>query len=132
MEDSAHSILVMDDERIIRNLAASILSRLGYNVTTCANGEEAISYYKIAFESGSPFFVVIMDLIVYGGMGGIDAANEILRIDPHANLVVCSCCADEAAMENPHHYGFQSSIPKPYTIAQIKESLVCRGQVYRH
>jgi len=132
MEDSAHSILVMDDERTIRNLAASILSRLGYHVTTCANGEEAINYYKTAFESGSPFFVVIMDLIVYGGMGGIDAANEILRLDPQANLVVCSCYTDESAMENPHLFGFQSSIPKPYTIAQIKESLVCLGKSHPH
>jgi CheY-like chemotaxis protein len=125
MTDSAHSILVMDDERVILDLAESLLLRLGFNVTTCVNGEEAIMHYKAAVASGTPFLVVIMDLTIYGGMGGLDAAKEILCIDPQAKLVVCSGNVDDAVVTNPQLYGFQVSLPKPYTINQLKQILNC-------
>lgn len=127
MENTAHSILVMDDERVILDLAKSLLPHLGFNVTTCLNGEEAIMHYKAAVESGTPFFMVIMDLTIYGGMGGLDAAKEILSIDPQAKLVVCSGNVDDKAVTNPQIYGFQASLPKPYTINQLKQTLgLCR------
>jgi len=123
MENTAHSILVMDDERVILDLAKSLLSHLGFNVTTCTNGEEAIIHYKSAVESGTPFFAVIMDLTIYGGMGGLDAAKKILSIDPQAKLVVCSGNVDDSVVTNPQFYGFKVSLPKPYTINQLKQTL---------
>ena len=74
----AVSVLVMDDEEIIRDLAMDIFGYLGYRVTTCINGEEAILLYKTAMESGAPFSAVIMDLTIPGGMGGKEAAQQIL------------------------------------------------------
>ena len=64
------SILVMDDDEIIRDIASSILTHLGYEVTTCDKGEEAIELYKISMESGAPFLAIFMDLTIPGGLGG--------------------------------------------------------------
>lgn len=64
------SILVMDDEEMIREIASEILDYLGYQPTTCVTGEEAVALYKAAGESGTPFSAVIMDLTIQGGMGG--------------------------------------------------------------
>ena len=72
------TVLVMDDDEMIRTMAAVLLERLGYNATTCVNGEEAIELYRHAKESGSPYLTVIIDLMILGGMGGKDAAKQIL------------------------------------------------------
>ncbi len=49
----------MDDEEMIRNIAATMLTHLGYQVTTCASGEETIDLYNAAMETGNPFVAVI-------------------------------------------------------------------------
>lgn len=74
------SILIMDDDEIIRDIAASILTYLGYEVTTCASGDKAVELYKTSMESGMPFLTVIMDLTIPGGVGGKEAAEQILSL----------------------------------------------------
>ncbi len=76
------SILVMDDEELVRDVAGQILETLGYQVQLAANGAEAIELYKKAGESAKPFDVVLMDLTIPGGMGGREAVRELLKIDP--------------------------------------------------
>jgi two-component system, cell cycle sensor histidine kinase and response regulator CckA len=123
IEHKSYCILVMDDEKMIRDLAASMLKFLGYNAITCSNGEEAIALYKIAHESGSPFLTVVMDLTIFGGMGGKDAAQQILLINPSAKLIVSSGYSDDPVMADHKGYGFQALLPKPYTISDIARVL---------
>jgi two-component system, cell cycle sensor histidine kinase and response regulator CckA len=119
----ANSVLVMDDEECIRTLAASMLSHLGYNAVTCANGEEAISRYQAALTSGHSYLGVIMDLTVAGGMGGKDAAGQILFIDPGATLIVSSGYSDDPVMANHTRYGFRALLPKPYGLIEMARVL---------
>ena len=121
---SGRPILVMDDEAIIRNIVASMLKHLGYTATTCATGEEAIELYRTAKESGTPYFTVIMDLTVFGGMGGKDAAKQILLIDPNAKLIVSSGYSDDPVMADHKSFGFCLSLPKPYRSSDMAEILV--------
>jgi two-component system, cell cycle sensor histidine kinase and response regulator CckA len=120
---SIHSILVMDDEKSIRDVTASMLKYLGYEVTTCANGEDAIELYRNAKESGTPYLAVIMDLIIYGGMGGEDAAKQILHIDSNAKLIVSSGYLENPAMVDHQSFGFCGSLPKPYKSSDLAEAL---------
>ena len=53
-------------------------------VETCRDGAAALALYKAATAERTPFSVAIMDLTVPGGMGGKEAAEQILAIDPHA------------------------------------------------
>jgi two-component system, cell cycle sensor histidine kinase and response regulator CckA len=108
------SVLVMDDDEMIRDMAAMLLKRLGYIATTCVNGEEAIALYRNAKESGTPYLTVIIDLMIIGGMGGKDAAKQILCIDPGARLIVSSGNSADPAMADYKSYGFHASLPKPY------------------
>jgi len=123
MDRVAHSVLVMDDEKIIRDLVASMLEHLGYNVTTCVNGEEAIERYCNAKESGNPYLTVIMDLTIFGGMGGKDAARQILHIDPNARLIVSSGYSDDPVMADHKRYGFHTLLPKPYKVSDMSKAL---------
>jgi CheY-like chemotaxis protein len=117
------SLLVMDDEEMIRELAAAMLDDLGYRVTVCANGEEAVALYKSAFESGMPFSAVIMDLTIPGGMGGREAAALLRDIDPQARLIVSSGYSNDPIMADYRQYGFSSVVLKPYGIDEIGKAL---------
>lgn len=113
------SILVMDDEEIIREMTVEILGYFGYQATTCLNGAEAIELYSAARESGAPFSAVIMDLTIPGGMGGKEAAEYILALDPKACLIVSSGYSNDPIMSDYGSYGFAGAVAKPYTIKQL-------------
>jgi two-component system, cell cycle sensor histidine kinase and response regulator CckA len=108
------AVLVMDDEEMIRALATLTLAHAGYTVQTCENGEEAIALYRRAQNDGVPFTATIMDLTIPGGMGGVQAARQILAFDPEAVLIVSSGYAEDPVMANCQQYGFKAAIEKPY------------------
>jgi CheY-like chemotaxis protein len=119
-----YSVLVLDDEEIIRNLAQAMIECLGYGVTTCATGEEAVELYARARASGTPFLTAIMDLTIHGGMGGKDAAAQILLAYPDARLIVSSGYSDDPVMANHTKYGFHCVLAKPYRLADMANVLV--------
>jgi PAS domain S-box-containing protein len=117
------SILVMDDEETVLDVARETVGFLGYQVTVCANGEEAIVLYKESHESGSPFMAVILDLTITNGMGGVEAAKRILEIDPDARLIVSSGLSFDAVMTEYRDYGFCAAITKPYRADELGSKL---------
>ena len=116
-------VLVMDDEEMLRTLTSRLLTHLGYQVATCANGEEAIALYTAAKEEGTPFSAVIMDLTVPGGMGGKEAARHILAFDPEAKLIVSSGYSNDQALSEYRKYGFCGAVLKPYQVTELAEAL---------
>lgn len=122
-EHTGGSILIMDDEEMVIKVASSMLAYLGYNVTTCSNGEETIDHYKASMDSNTPFLAVIMDLTIPGGMGGKQAAEQILSQFPNACLIVSSGYSNDPIMSNYCDYGFSGAIAKPYNIQKFKEML---------
>jgi len=112
-------VLVMDDEALIRNLATQLLQHLGYGVTSCTNGEDAITLYSAAMESGAPFLAAIIDLTIPGGMGGKEAAHRILAIDPAARLIVSSGYSSDPVMADFVSHGFCAAMVKPYRASDL-------------
>jgi PAS domain S-box-containing protein len=117
------SVLVMDDEEMIRDLASEILKYLGYQVTTCADGDEAILLYRTAMESGEPFHAAIMDLTIPGGVGGMEAARQIRAIDPEACLIVSSGYSNDQILAEYEAHGFSGVVAKPYTVSELGQVL---------
>lgn len=116
-------ILIMDDQELILDLAKAMLSSMGYKTITAGNGAEAIEIYREAFQSSEPFDMVIVDLTVPGGLGGVETIPELLKIDPQAKVVVSSGYSNDPIMANYKEYGFCGVITKPYTMAQLSELL---------
>ncbi len=119
------SILIMDDEEMVTKVASSMLAYLGYKVTTCSDGEETIERYTASMDSDTPFLAVIMDLTIPGGVGGKQAAEQILSHFPNACLIVSSGYSNDPIMSNYRDYGFSGAIAKPYNIQKFKEALGC-------
>ena len=122
-EAAIRSILVMDDEEMLRNLAQMMLERLGHKVETVKDGMEAIETYKKHMDSGQPFDGVILDLTIKGGMGGEQAIKELIKVDPGVKAIVCSGYFNDPLMANYEKHGFRGAMAKPYQKADLERVL---------
>ena len=116
-------VLIMDDDPGIRDLTKVLLTRSGYQVSVAAEGREALKTYAEAKADGRPFHVTIMDLTIAQGMGGREAIQELLALDPSAHAVVCSGYSDDPVMADYQAYGFKARIPKPFSGDELKRVL---------
>jgi CheY-like chemotaxis protein len=113
------SVLVMDDDELVRSVASGMLSDLGYEVQVAVDGEDAVSRYRKASTEGQPFDVVILDLTVRGGMGGLEAIRALLEFDPQVRAVVSSGYSNDMVIEKYADHGFKSVLPKPYRMDEM-------------
>src|SRR5581483_4778982 len=101
----------------------AMLELLGYEVALARDGAQAISLYQEARADGRPFSAVIMDLVIPGGMGGKEAAQRLLRIDPGARLVVASGYSQDPVMSSFAEHGFAAVLAKPFDMDRLGDVL---------
>ncbi|MBN1793030.1 response regulator [Candidatus Woesearchaeota archaeon] len=110
-------IIVVDDS----NLIAAVISHFakGYDceILTARDGEEAIERYK----SEKPD-LVFLD-IKMPKMNGIQALEEIRKIDPEAKVVMCTALKEKAQEEKAKALGACGYITKPFTKEDITSIL---------
>ncbi|MEW6720399.1 MAG: ATP-binding protein [Thermodesulfobacteriota bacterium] len=116
-------VLLMDDEDTVRDVAGEMLERLGYAPRFARTGEEAIEMY--AREAGGPgaFDLVILDLTVPGGMGGMEASRRLLEDFPDARIIVSSGRVNDPAMLSPGMHGLAGAAAKPYRLEELSRVL---------
>jgi PAS domain S-box-containing protein len=107
-------VLVMDDERDIREMIRDILSRHGYEVEVAADGRASVDMYARAMREAKGFDLVILDLTVPGGTGGAWALRELKKLDPHVVAIVSSGYSDHAELTHFEEHGFSGMVAKPY------------------
>ena len=119
------TIIVMDDEEVIRSTVGKMLESLGYAAVCKSNGRDAIDFYVAEVKAHRGCAAMIFDLTIPGAMGGIDAVTEIRKMDAGAKVpvFVMSGYADNSVMKNPVEYGFVASISKPFTVDELSEML---------
>jgi len=116
-------VLFMDDEEPIRLMAAVLLGRLGLDPTIAGDGAEAVQHFRKAHAEGRPFDVVVMDLTVPGGMGGLEALHEMRAIDPGVRAVVSSGYSSDPVLADFRAHGFRGMVAKPYRITDLAAAL---------
>ena len=116
-------VLVMDDEEMIRDVAAGLIRHLGYGCDLAAEGEAGVALYAGAMAEGRPYGLVIVDLQVAGGKGGLEMAAEILALDPQARILASSGNPQDPAMRGYREWGFSGTVAKPYSVPQLAEVL---------
>ena len=116
-------ILVLDDEEFIRSLLVHALSAFGFKALASSHGAEAIELFEVAQKSGRPFDGLIMDIHIRNGMGGVEAMNRLLEIDPGVKAMVSSSDINHPAMINYKDYGFKGFLTKPYSFKELQQEL---------
>ncbi|MEW5803653.1 MAG: MEDS domain-containing protein [bacterium] len=128
-------ILVMDDQESVRDAIGQMLMYLGYQVVLTAGGSEAVELYTKGKEAGLPFDVVILDLTVPGGMGGIEAVKMLHEVDHEVKAIVSSGYANDPIMAEYQQYGFCGVIVKPYNVRDLgkmlKKVFMKKGNIYK-
>ncbi len=117
------NILIMDDEAMVRDIARDLLVHLGFQVWTVSNGQDAVESYREKMKSESPFDVVIMDLTIPGGMGGKEAIQRLLEIDPQVKGIVSSGYSNDPVMAEYEKYGFTGMVHKPFEIDELLKTI---------
>jgi len=109
------TILVVDDDKMIRDLAVEMLSQSGYTVITAPSGETAIEAFR---KQSNRIALVILDLIM-PGMDGKRCLYELLRFNPEARIIIASGYVDQELGTEMLKLGAKGLVGKPYDIARM-------------
>jgi len=112
-------ILVMDDEEMVRHVAARTLTYLGYEVDVTSHGEQALAHYAEALAASRPYRAVLMDLTIPDGMGARETIAHLLKIDPSARAIVSTGYSNDPILADYQRLGFRGAIMKPFDILQL-------------
>ncbi|MEI7891658.1 MAG: PAS domain S-box protein [Myxococcales bacterium] len=116
-------VLVMDDEELIQATAKALFEELGYDVVLAKDGAEALVQYSRQLELGAPVDLVILDLTIPGGMGGLECIRGLQGLDPNVKAVVSSGYSNDPVMSDFRSHGFAGVIVKPYRLEELQKLL---------
>jgi PAS domain S-box-containing protein len=113
------TVLLVDDEDLVREFGERILTRSGYTVITATNGEEALQMYT---RQNDHIALVILDLLM-PKMGGKDCLKRLLEIDSHAKVLIASGYAGDTSTKEILELGAKGFIAKPIKVRQMLEAV---------
>jgi CheY-like chemotaxis protein len=119
----AETMVLVEDDTEVRDMAQEILQQHGYTVLVAANGHEALQY---GAQHDGPIHMLLTD-VVMPGMSGRELADRLARIRPAIHVLYMSGYTDEALS----HHGVldpgTALLPKPFTphglIQKVREVL---------
>jgi PAS domain S-box-containing protein len=105
------TVLLVEDEEMVRNLARDILRQAGHTVLEARHGSEAI---RICEQYGAPIHLIVTD-VVMPEMGGIELMRRIKSLRPHVKFLYISGYTDDALIRQGIRTDEVSYLPKPFT-----------------
>ncbi len=115
---SGESILVVDDFEAQRQIAAEMLEKLGYRVTTVSSGEEAIAYMH---EHKAD--LLVLDMIMDPGIDGLETYRKILKIRPGQKSIIASGYSESVRVKEALELGAGTYVKKPYLLKKIGRAI---------
>jgi PAS domain S-box-containing protein len=112
-------VLLMDDDENVRRMTKRLLESNGFEVVESPDGALAVTEYDRARGAGEPFRAVILDLVVRGGLGGVETLAKLREIDPMVKAIVVSGYSDDPVMADCRLFGFLEAVAKPFTTEEI-------------
>jgi PAS domain S-box-containing protein len=109
------TILVVDDEDLVRELAKRMLSKAGYTILAASNCREALDVYK---KNKGSISLVILDLIM-PEIGGQQCLDELLKIEPEVKVLVASGYAGDSSSRQAIARGAKGFISKPFRVKNL-------------
>jgi CheY-like chemotaxis protein len=113
----------MDDEEIVRNSMQLMLEDCGHHVTSVKHGEECLKAYAQGLKDKEYFDIIILDLTISGGKGGIWTMEQILKLNPSARAIAASGYSHDNTLSNYKQIGFYAVLQKPFEIDTLNQCL---------
>ena len=108
------SILIVDDVKEQREIAAKMLCELGYLVDTAASGEEAVAYLERVSVD-----LLVLDMYMEPGMDGLDTYRQALKLQPRQKAVITSGYAETWRVKEAQILGAGTYVRKPFFLNDI-------------
>lgn len=112
---NGETVLVVEDDPSVREVTVDRLQHLGYRFLVAQDGNQALSILT----AGTPVDVLLSDVVMPGGLTGIELVDLVRRDYPSIKLILCSGYAQDHKALNP-------TIPwlrKPYTLSELAQAL---------
>jgi len=113
------TILIVDDEPMILELAEEFLQRLGYKVLTAGNGKQALK--KLAEHPNID--LLFTDVLMPGGINGYELAEQAVESYPDIKVLLTSGYTNRAGTHNAQEHFNANLLGKPYTQAELAKKL---------
>jgi PAS domain S-box-containing protein len=113
------TILVVEDEPIVRRTTLAALTQYGFEVRAAENGAVAVEMFE---EMADQISLVLLD-VVMPVMGGEEALGHIKRIRPDVPVVICSGHNEVESIERFSRSDVDGILTKPYVVKQLVEKL---------
>jgi DNA-binding response OmpR family regulator len=113
-EGAAAKILVVDDEREIRDMIGEFLQRRGYRVRTAADGEEALEAL-----GAEPFDMILLDVYM-PGVNGIQLLERLAKSGRSSGVIVLTACQDQHLLKATLDLGAFEVLTKPVDLEQLE------------
>lgn len=113
------TILVIDDEEVVRRAAGSALERYGYTVILAENGQEGVDLFRRLAET---ILLVVLDMTM-PLMSGEETLHQLQSIRPGLIVILSSGFNEAEAARRFTGQQFAGFIQKPYTATQLAEQI---------
>jgi PAS domain S-box-containing protein len=114
-----HTVLVVDDEPVVRRVAVLLLKRFGYQVLEADDGLEALRAYRANRHRIS---AVMLDLLM-PEMDGAETLHHLREEDPGIRAMVCSGFVADSVARELREGGPVALLPKPYDSSELRATL---------
>ncbi len=114
LRGNGETILVVDDVEEQREITTLMLRQLGYSPQACSGGEAAIEYV-----TNNPVDLVVLDMIMDPGMGGLETYKRILNLYPHQKAIIVSGYSETRDVRAAQLLGAGAYVKKPYGMETI-------------
>ncbi len=119
---SLHVLLLDDDDSVLQTSQA-LLQFLGHSVTAVSHGEAALAAYQESINTKNHFDLLLLDLTIKGGMGGMETLNRLRASHPNLQAILTSGYSDESLSKSDLPSQARVFLPKPYTLEQLREAI---------
>lgn len=113
------TLLVVEDDELVRLLASTELQALGYQVVEASNGVEALRL----IEQGLAFDLLFTDVIMPGGLSGRELADAARRLRPGLRVLFTSGYTEDAFAQPGQPDAGLPLLPKPYRRAELARAV---------
>ncbi len=108
------TILIVDDIQEQLDIAKNMLTRLGYTVHTAIGGMQALAIIK-----QQPADLVILDMIMPGGLDGLETYQKIIQLYPQQKALITSGFSESMRVKKLLQLGAGDYVQKPYTMEKL-------------
>ena len=105
---------------MIRRTVVAMMEHLGFEVLEACHGAEVLTILESNQQSGLTIDLVILDLTIPGGMGGVETKERVHELAPDMRVVVSSGYSADHVLSNYKAHGFAGAVTKPYRLDDLR------------